>query len=261
MPHTLLVLLSLAGWLCVVKITTLAEDEVRTTGWLLIGIGLYMFLADVRLDDARDAGLAFAAITSGGYAWYRLWGKRKLDREEAVENAAMARKHDPFCEAGVCVPHCSQNVNQKLRDARNEEERIALRKSQSNRDRAEIAAELEERRVIWEKVRAQYEAAETKHYAPALSALKGVSRLAELISLDSPAISEAATLLSVEDLEETLEQVRVLYHRHKIFVSELIHRDPFSDVKLARAEQDLTEYGAVFHALAREQRRRQSTRQ
>ena len=80
--------------------------------------------------------------------------------------------------------------------------------------------------------------------------------LPDLISLSSDAIAHEATRLSDEDLVRMLERVRLLYHQHKIFLSELIHRDPPRPEKLAWAEQSLAEYGALFQALKMEERRR-----
>lgn len=251
MPHTLLVLISLAGWLCVVKLATLPFDEGGALGWFTITFGLFFLLSGHRLEDVQDGGLAYAVVAAGGYAWYRLWGKRQLEREEAAENAALARKHDPFCEAGICVPHCPQNPNQKRRDARNEEERKALRTAQSLRDREEVAAE-------WDTGHGPSTNRTADLPSPRASeaTAKSCMALPMFITLNPDALAKVASQFSDEDLDFTLEHVRLLYHEQKGFVSELIHRVPPKETKLARAEQDLTEYGTVFQALSYEQRRR-----
>jgi hypothetical protein len=260
-PHQLWILVSLAGWLCIVKLVSLESHHGGAFGWLTIGFGLYLLLAGGHLEDVRDGGIAYATNAVCGYAWYRVWGKKKFALESAAEQAALANKHDWLCEGGSCVPDCPRKPNRIRRDARNEEERRGLRSAQSIRDRAEVAAELEEERLVGESGRAQNLAKETGPVATATTQTTGASRLPELIYLESPAIAAAAKRLSGEDLDATLERVRVLYHQHKSFVSELIHRDPRDDEKLARAEQGLTEYGAVFHALVIEQRRRRATSQ
>jgi hypothetical protein len=112
-----------------------------TLGRFMIGFALYLFLLGGHLEDLRNGGVAYAMLAGLAIPWYRFWGKRSIERETREEKLKTASKHDAFCDAFSCVPRCPQNPLQKAGDARNEEERGALRAAQLSRDQAEIAAQ------------------------------------------------------------------------------------------------------------------------